>query len=222
MHPIVFEFKSAIDHYPLVGHLFSSSSSKPSSSPLNKLDKKDEQQEKDSKNLSLGMKRKINYVIINCATGIHQTFYLSFAKFLAGQSENVIVFTYDYRGMGKSRNTEKPIQKDVSYLDFAKDFWGMLEHVKEYHSQHASTCEMELTVVGHSIGAYLLMTCPPHLGKLVNRAFLASSYHAYFGYSSPFRNWESLWNYINVRLFFYSIPILSYLNILENNGRSAN
>ncbi|MEZ4459241.1 MAG: alpha/beta fold hydrolase [bacterium] len=86
-------------------------------------------------------------VLINSATAVPQHYYRHFATFLA--NAGLCVFTYDYRGIGKSR--PKSLRGfDATALDWVtQDMAGMIDWI------HASHAPNSLHMGGHSIGGQL-------------------------------------------------------------------
>ncbi|MHA6697122.1 alpha/beta hydrolase family protein [Chryseobacterium sp. A321] len=87
-------------------------------------------------------------VVINCATGVRQQVYYSFATYLC--EEGFHVLCYDYRGIGLSKNG------DIRSLKATMRVWGALDFkaVTDYIEQNYSGFETYL--VGHSVGALIL------------------------------------------------------------------
>lgn len=77
--------------------------------------------------------------------------------------------------MGESRDTDKPLVK-CTFYDWAKDFWGVMDFCIKYHKENFSQPKvaMEISAVGNSIGAYLMMTVPSDLAPYFTRGFMLS------------------------------------------------
>lgn len=87
-------------------------------------------------------------IIINPATGVKQTFYAHFAAYLA--NEGFHVYTYDYRGIGASRDGSLK-DFNASFLNWGEDDFGaMIKYVKQRHPS------LSLSVVGHSLGGQFI------------------------------------------------------------------
>ncbi|KAG2383480.1 hypothetical protein C9374_004151 [Naegleria lovaniensis] len=149
------------------------------------------------------------YVIISAATGVHQDYHFHFAEYVVryghASNQTVIAVTYDYRGMGESRDVDKPTIK-CSFYDWGKDFWGVMDFCVKYHQETFSQqgVEMEIVAAGNSIGAYLMMTIPSDLAPYFKRAF-----NGYFGYFEPFKSKKYMIHYLRTKLFFASVPLLT-------------
>jgi predicted alpha/beta hydrolase len=87
-------------------------------------------------------------ILIGSAIGVHQEYYRAFARFLAGKG--YIVYTFDYRGIGKSR----PVS--LKHLEVSMQEWGKYDLdavVKHIRSKHSCAT---LTYIGHSISGQIL------------------------------------------------------------------
>ncbi len=87
-------------------------------------------------------------IIFHCATATPQTFYFHCARFFAGQGYEV--YTYDYRGIGRSApESLKGFTAWVHTLA-EHDMPAVLDRVHVEHSNQ------ELICIGHSVGGQLL------------------------------------------------------------------
>jgi predicted alpha/beta hydrolase len=87
-------------------------------------------------------------VLIHSATACPQRFYAGFARHLA--HAGLRVFTYDYRGIGKSR------PRSLRGLDVTMSEWALVDAraMHEYVAAHHP--DVPLAIVGHSFGAQLI------------------------------------------------------------------
>jgi predicted alpha/beta hydrolase len=90
-----------------------------------------------------------NVIIIGGAMGVKQSFYRHFAAHLTEKGS--IVYTFDYRGIGASKN--KSLSKYKTKLtDWAKkDLASVIKYASIEHSG------LELNYVGHSLGGQLIV-----------------------------------------------------------------
>ena len=97
-------------------------------------------------------------VIIHGATAVPQGFYARFARHLAATLE-VVVFTYDYRGVGESRSVDSLRGMQADMRDWGeRDFTGAMNTVR------ARFPELPLLAVCHSFGGHALaMSDAAHL-----------------------------------------------------------
>ncbi|CAH0999506.1 hypothetical protein LEM8419_00806 [Neolewinella maritima] len=89
-------------------------------------------------------------VQINSGTGIPQRFYRAYATHLAARGYEV--FTYDYRGIGASRNGPLK-QLAATNLD-----WGRLDMSAVFDHLLTTFPDLPKTVIGHSMGGQLIGT----------------------------------------------------------------
>jgi len=92
-------------------------------------------------------------VVINSATGVPQTFYTHFARWLAAE-RGMAVLTYDYRGSGRSQSG--PMRQ--SRADMSD--WGIRDQVAARRAMRREVPGAPLWIVGHSLGAMLLPNQP--------------------------------------------------------------
>lgn len=109
-------------------------------------------------------------VLINPATGVLARYYDRYAEYLA--SRGCSVLTYDYRGIGASRNG--PIRK----LRATKFDWGNLDCDAALRHLRERVPGTPLAVVGHSIGGFLLGLAKENVH--VERAFFVGAQYAYW------------------------------------------
>lgn len=91
-------------------------------------------------------------LLIGSATAVPQTYYEAFCKWLAAQGH--AVYTFDYRGIGRS----KPVTLrgfEATMTDWgAQDLDAMISYVRREHP------DASLTFVGHSVGGQLPALTP--------------------------------------------------------------
>lgn len=138
---------------------------------------------------------KDRVILINPAMGVKQTFYHEYAKYLAAQGFGVL--TYDYRGIGQSRQGSlKGFGADL--LNWARDDQGAM--VNWLQTEQSG---QKILVVGHSLGGQLVGLLPD-----------PSAIHAVAGVAAQSGYWR-LWP-LSLRprvmaLWFGVIPILTPL-----------
>jgi predicted alpha/beta hydrolase len=135
-------------------------------------------------------------ILINGALGVKRSYYGKFATYLAAQGFTVL--TYDYRGIGDSKQGSLRGFK-ASLLDWAaRDQTAMIDWVCEQHPDY------KLLIVGHSLGGQIVgLTANNHhiLGVLT----VASQSGYWLGWRKP------LWRALMFILWFIQIPLLSRL-----------
>jgi len=103
-------------------------------------------------------------VVIAPAMAVHQTFYASFAQYLAQQGFRV--WTFDYHGVGDSRpNAMRACVADVSSW-VCNDFNSVVKYASD------ELVGLPLFVLGHSIGGLITPLLPSvgHLSGVINIA----------------------------------------------------
>lgn len=93
-------------------------------------------------------------VLLCPATGVKQHFYLQFARWLADQGHDVLVF--DYRGIGLSRRGR--LQDSRATLAD----WGQQDQVAALEWLLERTGQPQLVLVGHSAGGQMIGLMPNH------------------------------------------------------------
>ncbi|ARN22217.1 alpha/beta hydrolase family protein [Piscinibacter gummiphilus] len=103
-------------------------------------------------------------VLISPATGVKQHFYLRFARWLAAQGHDVLVF--DYRGIGLS------LQGSLRDCRATLAEWAQLDQVAALEWLAARTGAAEVVLVGHSAGGQMIGLLPNHrrIARLVGVA----------------------------------------------------
>ena len=110
-------------------------------------------------------------VVINPATAVKAEYYHRYAAFLA--EHGLAVLTYDYRGIGASRQGSLRRWRQISKLD-----WGRYDCDAALRHARRSFPDRPLYVVGHSIGG-LLLGLAPSAGQ-VGRALTVGAQYAYW------------------------------------------
>lgn len=88
-------------------------------------------------------------LVMNGATGVPQTFYRAFAEY-AAQEHGFVVFTYDYRDMGRSgRGSVR--RSTASMAD-----WGLQDQQAARAYVRRNFPELAFWTIGHSLGAMTL------------------------------------------------------------------
>ena len=88
-------------------------------------------------------------VVLNAATGVSQSYYRHFARWLAAE-RGLACLTYDYRDMGASARIH-PRQSRADMAD-----WGVTDAEAARHWVHREMPEMPIWIIGHSLGAMLV------------------------------------------------------------------
>lgn len=135
-------------------------------------------------------------VLINSATGVRQEFYADFASWFADQGFRV--FTYDYRGIGRSR----PAQLRGFQANMHE--WGTLDYHAVLKHLFLSYTESRFVVIGHSVGGQLIGMSP--LSENVDRIIT-------IGAQVPFyQDFPAGLNRLKLLTFWYvMIPVLTSL-----------
>jgi len=123
-------------------------------------------------------------VVVAPATGVNQEYYGEFAEWLASLGFNV--YTFDYRGIGKSRPQNiRNLLTDMK--DWSKDLDALIGHVASIHPRS------QIVVLGHSVG-----------GQLIGMSQLARHVDAIImvGAQTPYwKLYEGFW--LRVKLFCF-------------------
>ncbi|WP_299286392.1 alpha/beta fold hydrolase [uncultured Tateyamaria sp.] len=88
-------------------------------------------------------------VVLNSATGVPQTFYTHFARWLAAE-RGMACLTYDYRGTGRS--CAGPMRKVVADMSD----WGIRDQTAARRIMRDEVPGVPLWIIGHSLGAIML------------------------------------------------------------------
>lgn len=110
-------------------------------------------------------------VVINPATAVKAEYYHRYAAFLA--AHGLAALTYDYRGIGASRQGSLRRWRQISKLDWGRyDCDAALRQARRFYP------DLPLYLVGHSIGGLLLGLAPS--AGLVGRALTVGAQYAYW------------------------------------------
>jgi len=93
-------------------------------------------------------------VLLAPATGVKQHFYLRFARWLAAQGHDVLVF--DYRGIGLS------LQGPLKHCQATLAQWGQLDQAAALDWLATRTGSREVVLLGHSAGGQMVGLLPNH------------------------------------------------------------
>ena len=123
--------------------------------------------------------RKRSAVLINSATAVPRKIYRNFAAYLAGRG--CAVLTYDYRGIGGSRQPSltgfnKP--RSLVGFDASMSTWAARDVTAAVAWMRGRYKDLPLTYVGHSFGGQALGLLPNNAE--VSRALLVSAQAAYW------------------------------------------
>lgn len=110
-------------------------------------------------------------VVINPATAVNAAYYHRYARFLA--EHGMAALTYDYRGIGASRQGSLRRWRRIGKLD-----WGRYDCDAALRWALAAYPGLPLRVVAHSIGGLLLGLAPS--GAAVQRALTVGAQYAYW------------------------------------------
>ncbi|MEM7631199.1 MAG: hypothetical protein AAF227_04155 [Pseudomonadota bacterium] len=88
-------------------------------------------------------------VVLNGATGVPQSYYFHFARWLAAE-RRLVCLTYDYRDVGRSWSG--PLRHSrADMID-----WGTSDHVAARRAMARAVPDAPIWVIGHSLGAMML------------------------------------------------------------------
>ncbi|MFL4469803.1 alpha/beta fold hydrolase [Tateyamaria armeniaca] len=118
-------------------------------------------------------------VVLNSATGVLQTFYTHFARWLAAE-RGIACLTYDYRDMGRSWSG--PMR--ASLADMSD--WGIRDQVAARRVMARTIPDTHLWIIGHSLGAMLLPN-QPETDTLTRVIGVASGMVHYTDHPWPYR-----------------------------------
>ncbi|WP_171036949.1 serine aminopeptidase domain-containing protein [Maribacter algarum] len=157
-------------------------------------------------------KNSINQVIvISSATGVLQKYYSHFADFCA--SKGIVVYTFDYGGIGKSISSLVELKKHVENLTS----WGKNDQAAVVAFAKEENLDATLSLITHSVGGQIFGFNPNHL--LIDKVIMIASQS---GYWKDFEGFHG----IKMWLFWYVIiptltPLFGYfpskkLGLFEN------
>lgn len=124
-------------------------------------------------------------VIISPATGVRQRYYFKFAQYL--QSKGFTTITFDFGGIGESRN------KSLKHFDTSALNWGRndLEAVIQYAVRQYP--QQALHAIGHSIGGQLIGLAPS--AKHLSKVLLVASQSGFYQHWSGFNRLKMMTNW---------------------------
>lgn len=122
----------------------------------------------------------LSIVLINPATAVKAQYYHRFAQFLRRHGHAVL--TYDYRGIGASRNEHPRAIRDASKLD-----WGAYDCDAALTWVAINFPATPIDVVAHSIGG-MMVGLAGH-GRLVRRMLTVGAQYAYWPDYAAGKRW---------------------------------
>ncbi|HYE00432.1 MAG TPA: alpha/beta fold hydrolase, partial [Alphaproteobacteria bacterium] len=129
-------------------------------------------------------------VVVNSASAVPRPYYNAFAAFLAERGFTVL--TYDYRGVGESR--QGPLKREAGrMLD-----WGTLDQAAAFDWFAQNRPHLALTVVGHSAGGQILGL--NDRAAAIRAAYLVAAPHGYWG------NWPLHLRPLLLALWYGALP----------------
>ncbi|HEY9029924.1 MAG TPA: alpha/beta fold hydrolase [Kangiella sp.] len=129
-------------------------------------------------------------IIIGSAFGVPQQYYKHVAHYFATQG--VTCLTFDYRGIGQSKQGTMPAK------DMLMEHWGQLdlEGVIQYVEKHYQP--EELYYLGHSAGGQILGLAPS--SHLFSKVILAAT-----GVGA-WRAWHGIQRYLLAAMWYFAMP----------------
>jgi predicted alpha/beta hydrolase len=132
-------------------------------------------------------------VVILPASGVRQRHYRRFAAYLA--AHGIVTLTFDYRGIGDSRNGTLS-SRAMTMLDWGtKDAAGVIDWTRRTYAP------TRLVVVGHSAGGQLVGVLPNH--ELVDGVLGIAAQSGYW------RLWPAPDRYLMALLWYVAVPGLT-------------
>jgi predicted alpha/beta hydrolase len=134
-------------------------------------------------------------ILIGSAIGVHQEYYRAFARFLAGKG--YMVYTFDYRGIGKST----PVS--LKHLQATMQEWGKFDLdavVKHIRSTHPYA---RITYIGHSISGQILSLTKE--SSYFSKVVLVASQHM------NWRLWPLSLRFGYAFLIYVLMPVVSHV-----------
>lgn len=150
-------------------------------------------------------------LVISSATGVLQKYYSHFASFCA--SKGVVVYTFDYSGIGKSVSSTRDLKKHSGNLKN----WGQQDQASVVALARQEYPEASITLMTHSVGGQILGFNPNH--HLLDKVIMVACQSGYWKYFKGFHGLK-MW------LFWYGLipfitPLFGYfpakkLGLFEN------
>ena len=123
-------------------------------------------------------------VVVTCGAGIPAKFYRRFAHYLAGRGAAVL--TFDYRGIGESR------EGSLRHLKVGMDAWAVQDLGAALAEARTTYPQLPLSAVAHSVGT-LYVGATPDAGRLSRLVFLGP----HTGYWRDYgRRWRWLMRFV--------------------------
>lgn len=133
-------------------------------------------------------------IIINPATAVRQSIYVGFAKFLALQ--NYIVITFDYQGIGLSKNKDIKTYKTTLH-QYSQDAKAVFDYAIDKYRQN-------IVIIGHSVGANFIGFSESNTHSRLIGAYCVCMQSGYKGYAPSKRTKAKL-----DILYYGIIPVLT-------------
>lgn len=150
-------------------------------------------------------------LVISSATGVLQKYYSNFASFCA--SKGVVVYTFDYAGIGKSNSSIQELKKYTGNLVS----WGQNDQAAVVALAKEEYPDASLTLMTHSVGGQILGFNPNH--GLIDKVIMVASQGGYWkDFEGYHRTKMWLFWYVIIPLF---TPLFGYfpskkLGLFEN------
>ncbi len=157
-------------------------------------------------------KNPINQVIvISSATGVLQKYYSHFANFYA--SKGLVVYTFDYGGIGKSISSLVELKKHSGNLTS----WGQNDQAAVVAFAREEYRDATLTLITHSVGGQILGFNPNH--RLIDKVIMIASQSGYWRDFKGFHGFK-MWMFWYVLIPVFT-PLFGYfpskkLGLFEN------
>jgi predicted alpha/beta hydrolase len=134
-------------------------------------------------------------ILIGSAIGVHQEYYRSFARFLAGRGYTV--YTFDYRGIGKSMPGLLK-ESQVTMQEWGKfDLDAVIKYIRSNYPQAT------LTYIGHSISGQILSLTQE--SSYFSKVVIIASQHM------NWRLWPLHLRFAYAFLVYVFMPVLSHM-----------
>ena len=140
-------------------------------------------------------------IVISSATGVLQKYYQPFANYCA--SKGIVVYTFDYSGIGKSISSISALKKHSTNLKG----WGQQDQASVVALANKEYTDATLTLITHSIGGQILGFNSNH--HLLDKVILVASQS---GYWKDFKGLHRLkmWSFWHALIPIFT-PLFGYL-----------